>query len=88
MYDPFTAEVFVEIMGGRTLLVLEGEFWSRKTMVKLHKATMVNRPPPSFIYGYGRPHSERPPRRDAIHIISGLSGLVWWWRGGRGRLGG
>ena len=33
-------------------------------------------------------HSERPPRRDAVHLISGLSGLVLWRRGGRGRLGG
>ena len=30
-------------------------------------------------------HSEPPPRRDAIYFISGL---VWWRRGGHGRLGG
>ena len=30
-------------------------------------------------------HSERPPRRDAIYFVSGL---VWWRRGGRWRLGG
>jgi len=27
-------------------------------------------------------------RRAAIHLISGLSGLVLWRRGGRGQLGG
>ena len=39
-------------------------------------------PSHSFIHLCGR-HSERPPRRDAIYFIGGLSGLVSWRRGGR-----
>ena len=39
---------------------------------------MVNRPPASFFY-------ERPPRRDAINLISGLGG---WFCGGAAVVGG
>ena len=70
-------------MGGRTLPFSWHRVLDQKTNDQnstLHKATMVNRPPASFI-------NERPPCA-ATYLIGGLSGLVWWRRGGHGRLGG
>jgi len=65
------------------------EFWTRKPTIKIPHSTRqpwwtVHRPHSSM---NGR-HSEQPLRCAATYLVGGLSGLVWWRRGGRGRLGG
>jgi len=75
-------------MGGRTLLVSGRRVLDQKSNGQnspQDKATM-GKPTTRLIHLWTA--AIQSGHHDAIYLVGGLGGLVWWRRGGRGRLGG